>query len=82
MHGWVSEIASIISKMMDGNSDLNVVQSHRLGEACAHIAAILSCLVRATQMRQKSGVDSCTSQLCTWLPTSHQVRIWFAYYLH
>ena len=32
-------------------------------------------------MRQKSGVDSCTSQLCNWLPAVHQVRIWFAYQL-
>ena len=44
-----------------------------LGEACSHIAAVLSCLVRATELRHKSGLDSCTSQQCSWLPTARDV---------
>ena len=46
---------------------------HRLGEACCHIAAVLSCLVRGTEMRSKSGVESCTSQPCAWLPPARNV---------
>ena len=45
----------------------------RLGEACSHIAAILSCFVRATELCYKSGLDSCTSQQCSWLPTARDV---------
>ena len=42
----------------------------RFGEACSHIAAILSCLVKATELRYKSDLDSCTSQR---LPTARDV---------
>ena len=40
----------------------------RLGEACSHVAAILSSLATATDVQLKSGINSCTSQTCMWLP--------------
>lgn len=46
---------------------------YRLGEACSHIAAILSCLVRSAEVKQQSGIDSCTSKQCSWLPTARDV---------
>lgn len=44
-----------------------------LGEACSHIAAVLSALVNASDMRNRSGVDACTSKPCSWLPPAHNV---------
>ena len=46
---------------------------HRLGEACSHIAAILSCMIRSAEVKQQSGIDSCTSKQCSWLPTVRDV---------
>ena len=49
------------------------LSSYRLGEACSHIAAVLSCLVRSAEVKQQSGPDSCTSKQCSWLPTARDV---------
>ena len=35
-----------------------------IGEACSHVAAILSCLIRATELQKKFRLDTCTSKLC------------------
>ena len=45
----------------------------RLEEACSPIAAVLSCLIRATQLRLQSGLDSCTSRECMWLAPAQNV---------
>ena len=45
----------------------------RLGEACSHIAALLSCLVAAVESRENAGTDSVTSQSCKWLPPANNV---------
>ncbi|XP_065919932.1 uncharacterized protein [Dysidea avara] len=42
-----------------------------LGEACSHIAAIISSLVAANSIRQRSA--SVTSQRCMWLPPAKSV---------
>ena len=56
------------------NLCINLHVSHgRLGEACSHIAAVLSCLVRAAEAQLKTGQTSCTSQKCSWLPTTKSV---------
>lgn len=52
-----------------------VFQLYSLGEACSHIAALLSCVVKASQARQSAGVDSSTSVACSWLPPSRNVSI-------
>ena len=38
------------------------VNHPRLGEACSHIAAIISCLIKAAEYQEQSGTNSCTSQ--------------------
>ena len=40
-----------------------------LGEACSHIAAVLFTLEANTR---KMSTDSCTSELCAWLPANSQ----------
>ena len=40
----------------------NLMQLHRLGEACSDIAAVISCLIRAAQLHFNSGMDACTSK--------------------
>ena len=53
---------------------INLHVSHaRLGEVCSHIAAVLSCLVRSAEDQLKTGQTSCTSQKCSWLPTTKSV---------
>ena len=55
----------------------------RLGEVCSHVAAIISCLVRASEAQSKSGATSCTSQKCSWLPASRDVSVTAVYsYVH
>ena len=44
-----------------------------LGEACCHIAAIISGLVNATEVRRNSGSDAYTSRKCVWLPATQDV---------
>lgn len=45
----------------------------RLGEACSHIATVLTSVVKADEARKKCGSDSCTSQKCMWLPPAMNV---------
>ena len=40
---------------------------YRLGEACSHVAAVLSCLIKATEARKKSGAEAFTSRRSAWL---------------
>ena len=47
----------------------------RLGEACSHLAALLSCLVTAVESRERAGTDSITSLSCKWLPPTKNVCI-------
>ena len=35
--------------------------------------AVLSCIINANEMRSRSGVDSCTSNLCVWNHAVHEV---------
>ena len=49
----------------------------RLGEACSHVAAIISCVIRASQLQERSGATARTSQECTWLPTARDVSFQF-----
>ena len=46
---------------------------HSLGEACSHIAAILTCVINASEARKQAGYNSCTSHLCSWLPSPNDV---------
>ena len=48
---------------------------NRLGEACSHIAAITSCMINATEVRQQTGADSCTSTLCGWSRSAREVSM-------
>ena len=48
--------------------------NNRLGEACSHIATLLSCVVKAAEACQVQGSNSCTSQKCVWLPPARNVR--------
>ena len=52
---------------------LLVVILYRLGEACSHVAAVISCLIEAAQYQQQTGTTACTSQKCRWLPTVRNV---------
>ena len=45
----------------------------RLGEACSHIAALISCVIATVESREKAGIDSVTSQSCKWLPPARNV---------
>ena len=45
----------------------------RIGEACSHVATVLSCIVKAHESRQNS--NSCTSQACQWLPPAKNVSM-------
>ncbi len=47
----------------------------RPGEACSHIAAVISCLVRAAEVQTTSGATACTSKMCSWLPVARDVSI-------
>ena len=38
-------------------------------------AQILTCIVGANEMRQKSGMDACTSKECIWLPPACDVSV-------
>lgn len=49
--------------------------NYRLGEACSHIATVLTCIVKAGEARMKSGSDACTSQKCMWLPPARNVSL-------
>ena len=40
---------------------------------CSHIAAIISCIIRASELQSRSGTSACTSQKCSWLPTTRDV---------
>ena len=51
---------------MSASQSNSVTSFNRLGEACSHIAAVVSCLINATEIRKQSGADSCTSTLCGW----------------
>ena len=44
-----------------------------MGEACSHIAAVLSCIVKSVEAQEQSGVESCTSKACYWLPAARKV---------
>lgn len=46
---------------------------YRLGEACSHLAALLSCVVEASVARQMSGRDCCTAKKCLWLQPATSV---------
>lgn len=56
IHGWVS---SCYEKFL-----YKAVWYYR--QACSHIAALLSCIINANEIRNWSGVDSCTSNLYAW----------------
>ena len=47
----------------------------RLGEACSHVAAILTCVIRANVLRTQSAVEACTSKKCAWLPPACNVSL-------
>ena len=48
----------------------------RLGETCSHVAAIISAVIQACEIRDESGQNASTSQKCAWLPApSHTVNI-------
>ena len=51
------------------------VCTYRLGEACSHVAAVISCLIEAAQDQEQMGTTACTSQRCSWLPTIRNVII-------
>lgn len=60
--------------MMDGN----ILAAHctcmaGLGEACSHVATLLSCVVKAAELRRSMGRESCTSKKCVWLPSANDV---------
>ena len=46
---------------------------YRLGETCSHVAAVITCLIRAAELQSSSGDSACTSQKCSWLPTAQDV---------
>ena len=50
--------------------------SCRLEEACTNIAAVISCLIRASELRANSGATACTSKECAWLPIAWDVSIY------
>ncbi|XP_022084544.1 uncharacterized protein LOC110975965 [Acanthaster planci] len=41
--------------------------------ACSHVAALISSVVKANQLRKAPGSDACTSQKCAWLPAKRNV---------
>ena len=47
----------------------------RLGEACSHVTALLTYVVKENAARQKTGRDSCTSAACAWLPPPKNVSM-------
>ena len=47
--------------------------NYSLGETCSHVAAVISCLIKAAQLQYSSGDSACTSQQCSWLPTAIDV---------
>jgi len=51
---------------------MKLLYFYRLGEACSHIAALLSCVIAAVESREKAGIDSVTSQSCKWLPPARK----------
>ena len=53
----------------------SVTSFNRLGEACSHIAAVVSCMINATEVRKRSGADSCTSTLCGWNHCAREVSM-------
>jgi hypothetical protein len=53
----------------------------RIGEACTYIATVLSCVVKAAETRKNSGMNSCTSKICQWLPPSKNIKFNPYFYL-
>ena len=51
----------------------------RLREECNHIATVISCLVRASEVQSKSSTKSYTSQKCSSLPASQGVHVTAVY---
>ena len=51
--------------------------THSLGEACSHVAAVLSCVIKANELRKQSGMDACTSSLCSWNHSTKEVHKYF-----
>ena len=42
---------------------LNIILKFSLSEACSHIAAAITCLVKAHELQTKSGLSACTSKV-------------------
>ena len=60
-----------LQNMMGSCNRMLSMKLYRLGEACSYIAAIISSLVAANSIRQRSA--SVTSQRCMWLPPAKSV---------
>jgi len=70
LHGGVNVLHECVTSI---TLSCSLCSTCRLGEACSHIAALLSCVVQAVVARQSSGSYSCTSQKCVWLPPAKNV---------
>lgn len=46
------------------------------------IVAVLTCVVKASDARSKSGQDACTSKSCSWIPTPMNVSSIFYKHIH
>ena len=44
-----------------------------------HVAVILSCIIKATELRKESGMDACTSSLCSWNHSTKEVPKYYTY---
>ena len=42
-----------------------IVSTYRLGEACSHVTAVISCLIEAAQHQEQMETTACTSQRCS-----------------
>lgn len=73
---WLGKLHECITSIYVSTCNCHMCSTciYRLGEACSHIAALLSCVVKAAEARQTCGRDSCTSQKCMWLPPAKNVR--------
>ena len=49
---------------------------YSLREACSHVAAVLSCMIKTFEERkEKRELDLCTLNLCSWNHSSKEVQV-------
>ena len=44
-----------------------------------HVAAILSSIIKATELQKESGMDAYTSSLCSWNHSTKEVPKYYTY---